>query len=232
MKKEILFLFLVTIVLVSGCISKQSPETQSKSFSNDQQISLPPAEKTEIVVSQGNMGMSISPSKGNVIKDTVTIKVTKVPEDTGVVAFAIQGPGIEDIQKTGPNLGVDTDGSDDWSFTLNTNQYNNEDYSIISIAYTEWDVKPGTKPRALLGGVQAQVKINNEENLPRPALLITAPYKVISLPCTGDPTAMLEKAKQMHANVISISTLQMMADYDEEGGILWKDPKKVAKSCV
>src|SRR3989338_4756831 len=102
MKKIILIGFIfVLLILITGCAPK-STDLEEKTLSGDKTPS-PPAEKTEIKVSQMGLEMIISPSQGKVVKDMVTITVTKVPANTWAVALAIQGPGIESMEKTGPN---------------------------------------------------------------------------------------------------------------------------------
>ncbi|MFQ6105500.1 MAG: hypothetical protein ACE5NL_00310 [Candidatus Hydrothermarchaeaceae archaeon] len=102
--------------------------------------------------------MVIAPSEDSFVKGIVTITMTHVPDGTKMVAFAIQGSGIEDIAKTGPNLGKDNDGSDGWSLYLDTTRYPNGVYDIISYASHLTELQEDVPP---LGFASAQIVIQN-----------------------------------------------------------------------
>ena len=114
--------------------------------------------KTEIRIKSGSTEMVIAPSKGKVIKDIVTISMEEVPVGTELVAFGIQGPGIEDMNIVGPNLGMDNDESDGWSQGFDTSIYPNNVYSIYSSTYASNELREGVAPKSF---VQVQVTINN-----------------------------------------------------------------------
>src|SRR3989344_955729 len=93
--------------------------------------------------------------KAKKTEETRTEVRAKVAAGTEIVAFAIQGRGIEDLNKTGPNLGIDSDGSDGWNYLFDSLTYPNGVYTIYTIAGV---LKNDTPP---LGGVTAQVIIQN-----------------------------------------------------------------------
>ncbi|HIJ98977.1 TPA: hypothetical protein H1005_03450 [archaeon] len=142
MKKLILWIsLLILVIVISGCISEKAKKTEET--------------RTEVRAKMGNMEMVIAPTLNNTVKDIVTITATKVAAGTEIVAFAIQGRGIEDLNKTGPNLGIDSDGSDGWNYLFDSLTYPNGVYTIYTIAGV---LKNDTPP---LGGVTAQVIIQN-----------------------------------------------------------------------
>src|SRR3989338_2336773 len=172
---KILLLF-VLLIVVSGCVKIQigsTAEEEEPPTEPEQEGQLPA--KTQIKVSGQGVEMIISPSTDNTVKDEIIITATKVPQDTGVIGFAIIGPGIEAIEKTGPNLGYDDDGSDGWSLEFDTNSYPNNEYSLGIIAFPA-NRKSGEPP---LGAAQARMVIENSEFSPVPSPITTAPYKVI-----------------------------------------------------
>lgn len=137
--------------ILGGNFSDKTASTQDK---KDQDLQTPTAIKTVIIAKAGNTEIVISPSNERVVKGIITITATKVPNETKLVAFAIQGGNIDPIEKTGPNIGVDNDGDDGWSYLLDTKKYENDLYSISAIA----GKSVGSEP---LGAVTAQVIIQN-----------------------------------------------------------------------
>jgi hypothetical protein len=125
--------------------------TTPKTATDSAKLATPSAEKTEIRVQGLNASVLIEPSVDNVISGVVTITVTKAPNGTKMAFFTIQGQGIKD---TGPNLGIDNDGSDGWSRLLDTTEYKNGLYEISGLAMSGPDDNP-------LGVATAQVKIQN-----------------------------------------------------------------------
>src|SRR3989338_5425908 len=112
MKKILIFwvIFLILIIFIIGCAQEKADSKTTEE--TEKQIKTPPQQpitKTQIKVSQQGVEMIISPSLNNDLKDIVTITVTKAPPSTSTIGFAIIGPGIEAIEKTGPNLGYDYD---------------------------------------------------------------------------------------------------------------------------
>ncbi|MEW5896794.1 MAG: hypothetical protein AB1668_03830 [Nanoarchaeota archaeon] len=222
MKKIILLL--VLLIVVSGCV-KQGEEIEEKTLSEDK-IPSSPVEKTKIKVSQMGVTMIVAHAQGQVVKDIVTITVTKVPANTGSVGFVIQGPGIEAMEKTGPNLGYDSDGSDGWSVEFDTNSYPNENYTLGAIAFPA-DRQSGTPP---LGVAQALIEIRNGEFSPVEPPLVTPPYKIIGGSCQN-PLQSIEEAKRMHANVVGVSVIVGSTD-EKDGSAVWDSPEKAAKGCA
>ena len=99
--------------------------------------------------------MVVSPSTDKVIKGIVTLNLVEVPEGTGVTALLLQGQGAPDT--SGPNLGLDTDGSDGWSYILDTTKYDNGVYTVGGIA----GISLGGESDQPLGAVSTQVIIEN-----------------------------------------------------------------------
>ncbi len=222
---RILFM-LFLLLIASGCINinvgKTDAEERASASSGEQKgVQV----KTEIKVTQRGMEMIISPSENNDLKDIVTITVTTAPSNTGIIGFAIEGPGVADIHQTGPNLGYDADGSDGWSLEFDTNSYPNNKYTIATIAFPA-DRQSGEPP---LGAVQAKVNIQNVEFSPVPSPVVTAPYKVIPGSCRN-PLQSIEDAKKLNANTISLG---VFAGYtDNNGAAVWEPPEKAAKGCA
>ena len=151
MKKHtiLLAILLSTIILLSGCSQKTSTTVTTKTEST----AATAAPKTEITAKSLGTEMVISPSVGKTIKGIVTITLTKVPSATGIAAFGIEKQGS--TEGGGPNLGMDQDGSDGWSYILDTTDYENGIYTIYSM------VGESLKAEAPLGIVTAQVVIEN-----------------------------------------------------------------------
>ncbi|MEK6816436.1 MAG: hypothetical protein AABY09_02395, partial [Nanoarchaeota archaeon] len=223
MKKIILLLIL--LIAVSGCVKQAEEISEENGLPAEQKVQL--IVKTQIKVSATGMEMIISPSKDNVVKGIITITVTKAPTDTGMVAFAIIGPGIESIEKTGPNLGFDGDGSDGWSFEFDTNTYPNNIYSIATIAFPSITPGGGAPP---LGALQAKIEIRNEEFSPVESPLITAPYKIMSGSCKN-PLKSIEEAKRAHATAIGVNIISGSTN-EEDGAAIWEPPRKAARGCA
>lgn len=226
MGKAILGLLLVILIFTNGCINinlGKTAEEERTSTSSEKQTGVPV--KTQIKAVGQGMEMIISPSQNNDVKDIVTITVTTVPTNAGVIGFAIEGPGVADIHQTGPNLGYDADGSDGWSLEFDTNGYPNNKYAIAAIAFPA-DRQSGEPP---LGAVQAQVEIKNSELSPVPSPAVTAPYKIISGSCKN-PLQSIEDAKKLNADTISLG---VFAGYtDNNGAAIWEPPEKAAKGCA
>ena len=143
MKKEMIILGISIILLIiglSGCTETQTtPANEIR------------ADGTGI--SKG-MEMVISPSEDNEISGVVTISMTKVPEATLFVSFAIDGPGIND---TSPNLGLNINESEGWSIEFDTTDYSDDTYTIVGYAFAT-EHGADTNP---LGFVQTEVVIKN-----------------------------------------------------------------------
>lgn len=230
MKRIIIFgtVFLIFIIFIIGCAQEKAASKTSMEIEKQIQTSPQSITKTEIKVSGQGMEMVISPSQDKVVKDIVTITVTRAPSNTGIIGFAIQGPGIEALEKTGPNLGLDSDGSDGWSFEFDTNGYPNNEYTLSVIAF------PSTPGGGLppLGAAQAQVEIKNSELSAVQSPAITTPYKIIQVTpgSCPNPLQSIKDAKRLNANTIF---LWVFAGFmDNNGAAVWEPPEKAAKGCA
>jgi uncharacterized protein (UPF0333 family) len=123
----------------------------SQSTSTSETATEPASPKTEIKVQGQNATLVISPSVDKEISGTVTVTVTQAPEGTKMALFTIQGG---DVKVTGPNLGIDSDGSDGWSRIVDTTKYDNGVYEIAGLPSTTSEGNP-------LGRAVAQVIIKN-----------------------------------------------------------------------
>jgi hypothetical protein len=141
------------IALVLGGVSGCATSEQDDGDAEDPQASEPAAPKTEIVVEGMNATMVIEPSVDDVISGMVTITISKAPDETEMAFFAMQKQGADPAEE-GPNLGIDTDGSDGWSRLLDTTGFENGLYEIGGFAIVDPDGDP-------LGAATAQVVIEN-----------------------------------------------------------------------
>ena len=229
MKKILIFgmIFLILIIFIIGCTQEKAESKTTKEM--EKQIQTPPQQpitKTQIKVSGQGVEMIISPSLNNDLKDITTITVTKAPPNTATIGFAIIGPGIEALEKTGANLGYDYDGTDGWSFEFDTNSYPNDKYTLAVIAYSATR-KSGEPP---LGAAQAKIVIQNSEISPVPSPITTAPYKVIGGSCQY-PLQSIEDAKRLNANTIAFGVIAGFTD-EESGAAVWEPPEKAARGCA
>jgi hypothetical protein len=126
MKKLFMLVFIIGMLLLSGCGS----ETSSTEKVNTE----PAAPKTEITATgMGDTTIVVSPSVDKTIKGTVTIDLTKVLSNTKIAAFGVTKQGEE-------GLGTpvfDREGSDGWSYILDTTTYPNGVYTISGITGDE-----------------------------------------------------------------------------------------------
>src|SRR3989338_2872932 len=197
MKKIILVGFIfVLLIFIIGCAQEKSASKAAEEMEKQAETPLSQPAKTQIKISGQGVEMVISPSIDHTVKDEITITATKVPKDTGVIGFAIIGPGIEAIEKTGANLGYDYDGSDGWSTEFDTNSYPNNKYTIAAIAFPSVTPGGGVPP---LGAAQAKIVIQNSEFSSVPSPAVTAPYKVMGGSCQN-PLQSIEDAKRTRAN--------------------------------
>lgn len=107
--KKFVLMFIFLIILLAGCAP------------------------TVLKIKGENIEAEISPAKGNTIKETVTITVTKAPADTKIVSFSILPEDAEEqtmIPTNKLNVGIDDDGGDGWSYVLDTTNLENGDYLI------------------------------------------------------------------------------------------------------
>lgn len=214
--RKIIFILLFSIFVI-GCVQEKAELKTTEDV--EKQIQTPPPEqpltKTEIKVIQKGMEMIISPSQDKVVKDIVTITVPKVPTNSALVAFGIIGPGIEPLEKTGPNLGYDADGSDGWSFEFDTNSYPNSEYTLAAIAFPA-NRQSGAPP---LGAAQVTIVIENlaEDDLIPPT--VTFP-KIVSVWPTEISNEKIAEVKNMGANVVGLT---VQAEYQNNNLMLSKN---------
>jgi len=148
MKHLTLVLSIIAVILVSGCVG------QASELIDVEEQARNPEPFTEIRTSGFNTEMVISPTSNNVISGIVTITMSKIPAETGIVGFVLLAQGEELIG--GPNLGMDGSGNDGWSFILDTTAYSNGVYTLSGIAAIAFE--EGRQP---LGVASAQVIIEN-----------------------------------------------------------------------
>ncbi len=204
--KIFLIAFITFIILISGCAQKSQQKDGSEA-------------RTEIESKYGSTAMVISPSNGSIIAGVVAIKMAKVPKGTNLVAFAIQGPGIEDIGKTGPNLGYDTDGSNGWSFELDTVVYPDGAYAIYAFTSPISSLEEADKENAPPSGMaEAKVKIQNAGaagiSLEPPEIKF---YKGISTWPAQNMKEHIVSAKNSGANIVGLS---VVANYENNKIVL------------
>ncbi len=231
MKKIILTLIL--LILITGCAEKIK-ETAEQKFS-EQETPVVPEEKivesaepipekpkTEIIV-KGEKGaeLVISPSVDKVIKGTVTITMNNVPQGTKSAGFYLESGDAEDTRDGPPNLGLDNDGSDGWSLTVDTTAYDNNQYHLFALIFAE---EPGSEvePTAT---VQVEVVINNppstySRNYP---LIIKGNWE----PSTNEMSEILnsdvEELKELGVNTVSIV---LEYNLDQDGSYYLEDSEE------
>ena len=156
MFKKALFIIVIIVIVVAGAILflNNKDEREVVSFEQTEESALP---KTEIRVTGLDSELLITPSVDNVISGIVTISMTKAPAETKSALFLIVEKG-EDFKTVGPNLGIDTDGSDGWSRIVDTTQYENGLYDIATAALDVASPGSGDDPIAMTA---AQVIIQN-----------------------------------------------------------------------
>jgi uncharacterized membrane protein len=158
--KAIIIIIVVGLVLVGlGVLlffALQPKETTSSKEetnvpSSSETATEPASPKTEVKVQGQNATLVISPSVDNEISGIVTVTVTEVPSETKWVFFTI---AARDERPNSPNLGIDEDGSDGWSRTVDTTKYKNGVYVIAGMPTTTAEGDP-------LGRASAKVRIKN-----------------------------------------------------------------------
>ena len=130
MKPKTILILLTALFFLYGCGASDISQLGSSTSSGS---SAPPPPTTEITATGAGTTILISPSEGNTISGTVTITATKVPDETGIAGFSIQGGDIpEDVSNT--NIRLDQSSNDGFSAALDTTQYPNGQYEITMIA--------------------------------------------------------------------------------------------------
>lgn len=131
---------MVLLVLLSGCSSETIKSAAQKTIIKAKGF--------------GGVDMVISPSEGKNVKGIVTIELKNVPEAISIAGFFIYLQG-EQLQG-GPNLGLDMDGSDGWSYILDTTNYDNGVYEVGAVVGES--IGEDKDP---LGAVTTQIIIQN-----------------------------------------------------------------------
>jgi len=115
---------LTMTLLLSGCGERPTATTTIEKTAPEKEEAL------EEGRGFGKIKLTISPADGKTIKGMVTITLANVDEDARIAAFLIQAQG-EQIE--GPNLGIDTDKDDGFSYILDTTKYENGVYTIGAV---------------------------------------------------------------------------------------------------
>ncbi len=147
MRKELFLFLLIGIVFLSGCLLQANISTIPAR-------ERPAITETEIVGRLGLTEMVVRPAVDTKIRGVVIVTATKVTEGTQRVYFTIVGPGVEDV---GPNINIDTDGSNGWSGILDTTEYENGVYTIGVLTFNTVEITE-EEP---IGGATVQVIILN-----------------------------------------------------------------------
>ena len=114
--------------------------------------------RTEIRVSKADYEFLIKPTEDRNVKGIVTLEFTRFPEDIGDAAFAVTGGDVEDIKKTGPNIGYDLASSDGLSYIWDTTKFDNGLYQLYAFTYFEGDFMNDKDPQNV---ITTQVIIDN-----------------------------------------------------------------------
>ena len=100
-----------------------------------------------------NAEIEIAPSLDKIISGDVTITANDVPEETGVVGFALTEK-VEDLGTGGIFIGFDSSPKGGWTKTFDTTEYDNGKY-YLHVLVAE---KMGSDP---IGAASVRVEINN-----------------------------------------------------------------------
>ncbi len=153
MKKGIIIIVLVIAVVLAGflVLNSKSQQQSSERTETDQT-----AQKNyiELKGGEGIIRGKISPTNGTKVKGIIEVSLTKVPEKTDIVNFAMIPSGRE---LNGQDLRADSDGSDGWSIFFDTNAEVNGLYEIFVLA--EYTGRPDSE--GPLDFAQAQIIIEN-----------------------------------------------------------------------
>jgi len=147
---------IVLILIVGGVyffMVNNDEETTETTTNTAATTNTAPTEPATKITGKGfnDTIITIEPSEDKTISGIVTITMTNAPEETKAGFFAMVNKGE---QVDTPNLGIDQDDSDGWSWILDTSEYENGVYEISSIAALDGDSSP-------LGNATAQVIIEN-----------------------------------------------------------------------
>ncbi len=152
MKKAVVIAVLVIVaVVLAGFLflpksQQQSPQDETEQIAQKNYIELKGGE--------GIIRGKISPTNGTKVKGIIEVSLTKVPEKTDIVNFAMIPAGRE---LGGQDLRADSDGSDGFSILFDTNAEVNGLYEITVLA--EYIGRPDSE--GPLDFAQAQIIIEN-----------------------------------------------------------------------
>ena len=130
MKKAGIIIALVLVVLILagflflGSKSKQQSSQGTGTENQEEQ-------KNYILLKGQTINGKISPTNGTKVNGVIEVSLTKVPDKTEMVNFALIPAGKE---LGGQDLKTDGDGSDGWSILFDTNSEVNGLYEIIVLA--------------------------------------------------------------------------------------------------
>ncbi len=153
MKKGVIIAALVIVAVVLAGFLVLNSKSQQKS-SQDEADQTTQKNYIELKGGEGIMKGKISPTNGTKVKGIIEVSLTKVPEKTDIVNFAMIPAGRE---LGGQDLRADSDGSDGWSILFDTNSQVNGLYDIVVLA--EYAGRP--EDEGPLDFVQSQVIIEN-----------------------------------------------------------------------
>lgn len=153
MKKGVIITALVIVAVVLAGFLVLNSKSQQKS-SQDEADQTTQKNYIELKGGEGIMKGKISPTNGTKVKGIIEVSLTKVPEKTDIVNFAMIPSGRE---LNGQDLRADSDGSDGWSILFDTNSQVNGLYDIVVLA--EYAGRP--EDEGPLDFVQSQVIIEN-----------------------------------------------------------------------
>lgn len=137
---------IIALVFLTGCGGSSTTGGEAKAAEKSE-----PA--TKITATGIGTTMVISPSKDKVISGIVTITATKVPSETGVMGFSIEGGNVPK-DSSNMNIALDQDDSDGWVSPFDTTEYDNGAYKINIIAGS-------ADFQRMLGSASANVIIEN-----------------------------------------------------------------------
>lgn len=124
MKGKILLIGLLALaVALSGCTQPADGTTAQTSG--------------KITAEGQSLEMAISPSVDNRVRGTVSLEASNAASGVNIIAFAIQGDDIPEMDEGNPNLG-DVPYAGDAIFLLDTTQYNNGVYTVSALAYGDY----------------------------------------------------------------------------------------------
>ncbi len=131
MKKGVIIAALVIVAVVLAGFLFLNSKSQQQSSEGAETDSAAQKNYIELKGGEGIMKGKISPTNGTKASGIIEVSITKVPEKTDIVNFAMIPSGRE---LNGQDLRADSDGSDGWSILFDTNAHVNGLYDIIILA--------------------------------------------------------------------------------------------------